>query len=397
MRVSPRVVLAGAVAAQAAVSIVQFGLPAIGPELRDAFELTLAELGAVLTVNLLGSGLALFAAGIAVDRYGARAVTAAGTGMAAGALATAAFAPGVPTLLLALFVAGVGSAVVPIAGAASLFRAYAVERRGWAMGVRQMAVPLGGTIAAVLLPGLEALGGVRLALLAGALAVALAGAAFALVADGRAPVRAVSGLAVRRIWRAPGMRRLLLVAAFYTVVLQSLLTFAVPSLREAGFSPFVAGAAFLAINVTAGVARVVWGRVADRAGGTRRVRALVAAGWVAAAGGVLFTLGLHTGAAGVVAASVLFAFGALGWNALVYVSAGERTPPEFAARSVAFAATLVFVLSALSTPAMGALADAVGWDALWLTTALVALVGAVAALRIPPVEAPPRADAHPLA
>jgi MFS family permease len=190
---------------------------------------------------------------------------------------------------------------------------------------------------------------------------------------------------------------LLLVAAFYIVVLQSLLTFAVPSIREAGLSPLVAAGSFFAINVTAGVARIVWGRIADRAGGTRRVRALVATGWVAAAGGMLFTLALHAGSAAVVLTAVLFAFGALGWNALVYVSAGERAPPEVTARSVAFAATLVFVLSAVSTPAMGALADAVGWDAFWLTTALVALVGAVLAARIPPVDVAPRPAGHPLA
>ena len=46
-----------------------------------------------------------------------------------------------------------------------------------------------------------------------------------------------------------------------------------------------------------------------------------------------------------VAAAVLFGFGALGWNALVYVSAGERAPPELAARSVAVAATVVFLIS----------------------------------------------------
>jgi hypothetical protein len=81
----------------------------------------------------------------------------------------------------------------------------------------------------------------------------------------------------------------------------------------------------------------------------------------------------------------------------VYVSAGERTPPEFAGRSVAFAATLVFVLSAVSTPAMGALADAVGWDAFWLATALVSVSGALLAVRIPPVAPSPRSAAHPLA
>jgi hypothetical protein len=40
---------------QAAVSFVAIGLPAIGPELRRAFALSLPELGAVLTGSLFGS------------------------------------------------------------------------------------------------------------------------------------------------------------------------------------------------------------------------------------------------------------------------------------------------------------------------------------------------------
>ena len=67
---------------------------------------------------------------------------------------------------------------------------------------------------------------------------------------------------------------------------------------------------------------------------------------------------------------MLFGFVALGWNALVYVNAGERAAPELAARSVAVAATVVFLLSAISTPLLGALASHAGWDVFWIVTAV---------------------------
>ena len=47
--------LATASAAQAAVAFVNFGLPAIGPQLSLQYSLSLAALGAVLTAGLLGS------------------------------------------------------------------------------------------------------------------------------------------------------------------------------------------------------------------------------------------------------------------------------------------------------------------------------------------------------
>jgi hypothetical protein len=88
------------------------------------------------------------------------------------------------------------------------------------------------------------------------------------------------------------------------------------------------------------------------------------------------------GAALVVPAAVLFGFGAFGWNAIVYVSAGERASPELAGQSVSIALTVVFVLSAVCTPPLGAVADHVGWDAFWLSTGAIALAGAAVAARL---------------
>jgi MFS family permease len=376
-------VLAAASAAQAAVSFVSYGLPAIGPQLREHFHLSLAALGAVLTANLFGSGLALIAAGVAVERYGSRAATLAGTALGAGGLLGAACAgrSGL-ALFAALLVSGVGVAVVPVAGAGALFRVYAPARRGWALGVRQMAVPLGGTVAAATMPALDHWGGVRLPLLVGAVALAIAGCVFAPLSGDERTSRRMR-LEVRRILAAPGMARLLLVAACYIVVLQAALTFSVDSARAAGLSAFAAGATYFAINVTAVVARLVWGRVADAGGGSRRVRTLVDLGLIAAIGAVLFTLALHADAALVVLAAVVFGFGAFGWNAIVYVTAGERTPPELAGQSVTVALTVVFVLSAVCTPPLGAVAEGIGWDAFWLSVGAVALAGAVVATGIP--------------
>jgi MFS family permease len=373
---SAKAVLAGASAAQTAVSLISYGLPAIGPDLRRHFGLSLTELGAVLTANLLGSGLALIVAGIAVDRYGSRAATLVGTAVSTGGLIGAALASSKAVLFAGLLVSGIGSAVVPIAGAGALFRVFPPARRAFALGIRQMAVPLAGTISAGAMPGLVALGGIRLALLFGAAALATTGIALAVVVEHEPLPAPARRQGVRTILRAPGMLRLLVVAAFYIVVLQAMLVYTVPAARAFGLSAFAAGATYFVITATAMAARLVWGRVADRNEGARRSRTLFEVGVVAAVGGVLFTFALHAGAAALIPAAIVFAFGAFGWNALVYVSAGERSGPELAGRSVAVAATLVFVLSAVTTPPLGSLADHVGWDAFWGATAGLAAIGA---------------------
>ncbi len=379
---SPRTVLIWASAAQAANSLLNFGLPAIGPEVQEEFGVGLFVLGAMLTASLLGSGVALLGAGVAVDRYGGRITTFVGVAVGTAGLIGAALASSAAMLVGFLFISGLGMAAIPIAGMSSVFRAYGIAERGRALGIRQMAVPLGGAIGAVLLPALEAAGGVELVLLVCAGAAAATGIPFALVAERSPTAEKRPPISLLAVVRAPGMPRLLLVATLYIVVLQAFLVYVVPAVRDAGFSSLFAWILFFAINVTAGVARIVWGRVADRDGGTRRVRALVGAGWVAAAGACLFGIALHFGAAAVLVAAVIFAFGALGWNALVYVSAGERSSPELAGQSVAIAASLIFVLSAFTAPPMGALADQAGWDVLWATCAGLAITGALVASRL---------------
>jgi MFS family permease len=388
---SPGAVLTAASTAQATIASVSFGLPAIGPQLSDDYGLSLFGLGAVVVAALLGSGIGLIPAGIAVDRFGARGTTFAGTTLGVAGLVAAAFSPSAAPLFAALLVFGLGSAVVPVAGAGALFAAYPPARRGWALGVRQTAVPLGGTVAAVAYPALYALGGPTLTFLVSAAAVAAAGLAFALVA-GAEPHRREPGprRPFRAILAAPGLRRLLVVAACYIVVLQALLTYIVPAVRDAGHSELTAAIAYFAINVAAMVARITWGRIADRDAGSRRVRTLVEVGLVAAVGALGFTLALHGPAPLVIVVAVLFGLGALGWNALVYVSAGERVDAALAGRSVAVAATVVFVLSGLVTPVLGALVDVAGWDALWLTTGAIAAVGALVAARLPVVAAAAR-------
>lgn len=380
--------LASATGSQAAVSFVHFGLPAIGPELRAAYALTLAELGAVLAAGLLGSGLALIAAGAAVDSFGPRLTTLSGTALGVLALSAAAFVDGLVPLIAALAVFGVGAAVVPIAGTTTLFRVYPASRRAWALGVRQMAVPLGGTVAAVAMPVLVRAGGVELAFAVAAALLAATGCLFALMPEERAlSARPRVPRAFRTVVRSQGMPRLLVVAALYIVVLQAVLAYAVPAVRAAGLSALVASVAYLGINVSAMAARVVWGKVADRQEGGRRARTLVEVGLVAAAGALVFTFALHAGPVATVAAALLFGFGALGWNGIVYVSAGELAAPELAGRSVAVAATVVFLISAVCTPLLGAVAAGAGWDAFWLSTSLLAFLGALTAVRLTPVRA----------
>ena len=159
-----RTILVLAVASQAAFSMITFGLPAIGVEIRERFDLGPAGFGAVFAAVGIGSAAALIPAGALVDRFGGRRILVIGGVVNGAGLILAAFAGSAPAYAAALVLAGIGGAAVPVAGMTALLRVFEPEKRGMAMGWRQLGVPLGGTIGSAVLPALAALGGVRLAM-----------------------------------------------------------------------------------------------------------------------------------------------------------------------------------------------------------------------------------------
>ncbi len=375
--------LLAASAAQAAVSYVLLGLPSIGPQLRTHFGLSLAELATLLATMQAGAGIGLIPAGRAADRWGSRAVTLVGTGITVAGMLIGAASTSVALLYAGLVLAGIGSAIVPVSGAGAIFRVYPSQRRAWALGIRQMAVPVGGMIAALTVPPLDRLGGTRVVLIVGAMGVALTGLAFSAVSDSVRISHGSSVRIVRGIWHGPGIGRLLVVTVAYLFILQSVLVCTVPAMHAAGFPSFQASLAYFMVNLAAIASRAVWGRVADLDSGTRRKRSLVETGLLSSAGALLFGVALHLPLGFLLPSVAFFAFASLGWNAVVYALAGEWAGPHLAGRAFSVVATVVFLSAAVVNPVIGGLAQWAGWNALWVITAVVGVVGALAAASLP--------------
>ena len=375
----PRTTLIIAVIAQAAVSVVQFGLPAIGVDIQNMFGLGPAGFGAVFAAVGLGSAVALIPAGMLVDRFGARPVLLLGAAINFCAYLAASVAPNAALFAAAIFLAGIGSSAVPVAGMSSLLREFPPERRGIALGWRQLAVPMGGAIGAAALPLLAHVGGVRLALIVTAFATASTASVFAWLS-------AAGGGTARRMrldgaLTARGMRPLLVVGLLYVYALGASLTYIVAAARDDGLGKAEAGALFVVLNLSAAASRLVWGRMADRGGGTRRVRTLIECGMLAAVAGLAMAPVLHVGFVLAVPVTVALGFGCFGWNGVLYVTAGELVGPDRAARAVGVASTMVFGAGALAAPVSGLVAEHAGYDVMWLTAAASSAAGAAFAWR----------------
>ena len=376
-----RTILVLAVASQAAFSMITFGLPAIGAEIRDKFDLGPAWFGAVFAAVGLGSAAALIPAGALVDRFGGRRVLIVGGIVNGIGLLLAASAGTAETFAAALVLAGIGGAAVPVAGMTALLRVFEPAQRGMAMGWRQLGVPLGGTLGAAVLPALAAVGGVRLAMAGAGVAAAATALAFAVVSDDRPASVSRAGQSVAAVLRIPGFKPLLAVGLLYVLALGAILAHYVGALRDAGLSHAEAAAGFAALNVTAAVSRIVWGRVADGGGGTRRARTLTEIGILTVAATCVMPLVLAVVPTAALGFGVVVAFGAFGMNGVLYLLAGELAGSSRAGRAVGVASTVVFGMGSLAAPIAGFAIERTGYDAVWVMSAVVAAAGAVTARR----------------
>lgn len=371
-------------ACQSSISIVQWGLGVLAPDLAHRYGLSAAGLGTLISATSFGNAIALVAAGVAVDRIGPRIPLLVG-GIATGVLlALGGYAPSVAALGVCLLLSGIAGSLISVAGTVSVFHGFPPERRGAALGVRQMSIAAGGLVASFLLPGLAAFGGIELALLGCGLLTAVTSVLFAL-ASPAGPLHDVDvgHIDVRAVLLAPGMRRLLLIGFLLVCALTAILTFIVPAARASGVSTAGAASLFTAVSLSAMAARIVFGRLADRHGGKRRRRTLREIALLASAGALVFWFASGHGLALQLPAVALFAFGALGFNGVLYTIAGELVGPERAGQAVGLAATVLFGGGAIGAILLGFLADLLGYRALWPAAAIVALAGALLSLGLP--------------
>jgi MFS transporter, FSR family, fosmidomycin resistance protein len=139
------------------------------PWLKEAFGLSYAELGLLMTVFFVVSGIGQALAGFVVDRVGARAVLFSGIGFLGVSALVLSQANSYPMLLAGSMLAGVGNSVFHPADFTLLNKRVSTPRLGHAFSVHGISGNLGWAAAPVFLTAMAGLFDWRTALLAAAL------------------------------------------------------------------------------------------------------------------------------------------------------------------------------------------------------------------------------------
>src|SRR4051812_4979583 len=367
------VVLGAGVAAQAAYSALGTGVAVLVPQLRAEYGLSLTQVGVLLAAASAGMVLTLLAWGLLTDRVGERVVVALGLGAAGLAFVAAATLPSYGVVFALLTLAGMFGASVSAASGRAVMGWFAAEERGFALGIRQTAVPLGWAVAALALPPIVHAGGLS-AGLAALGAGCLAGAAVGVRPLPAPPRFAGAELDVGRPLRDPRLWRLSAGSTFYVGVQIALTSFVVVFLHdERGFSLTEAAAVLAVISILGGALRILLGRLSDRL--ASRVVPLRAVGVVLAASVALTAV--LSDAPNALLVPALIAAGAIScaWNGLSFTAAAELAGRGKAGAALGFQQTALAVGSAVATPPFAWLVSVTSWRAGFAALAALPLLG----------------------
>ncbi|PTL59400.1 MFS transporter [Paraconexibacter algicola] len=383
------VVLAVGALGAGAFNSLRMGLPAISPELRSTYALSLPEVGLAFTALSVGVLVTLVPWGLLSDRIGERPVMTVGLTGTAAALLLAASARSFGALLAAFALAGMFGASATGASGRAVMGWFPRRERGFALGIRQMALPLGGAIAAVTLPALAHRGGLELALhaLAGACAGAAVAAAIWLRPAPPLPAWQAARIAAAHAGEPPPTRdprawRLGAGSALLVTAQAALIGFLVLYLVDVeGLAPGPAAAALAATQFAGAMSRIVAGRSSDRAGArlpllrriARRNALLLAA--VAA----LVALGTPLAIPLALAATV----STMSWNGLAFTAAGEISGRDRAGVAMSLQNTIVALGTTVAPAVFGLVVASTSWA---LGFALVAVAPALAVVVLAPLE-----------
>lgn len=367
--------------AQAGASVVQQALGSLSPIFVAAFGLSKAQLGVIFTALMLGSALFVGAAGVFTDRWGERRmVLFSGMAMTCALLAATLFAS-YAWIVACIGVFGAGYAASTPAGGRAIL-AWFDRDRGFAMGIRQTGVPVGGLLGALTLPLVAHVAGYRGAFAFAAAIVAvttlIAYAGYREQRDDGAPAITLASVvrgmhALARDPRLIGVTLTCMILVSAQAAMNAFLT--VTGVAVVGTSAAVAALAFACAQGAAACGRLAWGYVSDRVLRGERLIPFAAICLLAALASAALALTYFGAVAALFVAAIVLGFSAAGWNGLMAATISEIGGSERAASALGIALTAIFLASSAAPTGFGALADHTSLRVAWLATAALTVLG----------------------
>ena len=350
---------------QAMVAMALLTLPVMAPVVAEAMKVSPALVGLYVSVTYAGAMVSALMGGAIVARLGAIRVSQWGLFLCSVGLLLCAV-PWLPAMVLGAVLIGLGYGPITPASSHLLARTTPAHQMSLVFSIKQTGVPLGSMLAGAIVPPLLLVSSWQASLMAVALVCVLCawGAQVLrtrLDSDRRADALVQWGSLVQPIRLVLAHRALYTMAScsfMFSMVQLSLTTYLVTFLHDdLSYGLVAAGLALSATQMGGMGGRLVWGYVADRWLGARRMLLLLASMMALGALASAF-LSADTPKAMVVAILVAFGASAIGWNGVYLAEVARRAPEGKASMATGGTLAFTFLGVVVGPPVFGALS---GW------------------------------------
>jgi ACS family hexuronate transporter-like MFS transporter len=376
-------VLALIMAAQTMANVGPLGIPSIAPLIREGLGLSMAQAGSFLSAYYIGPVLMSLPAGWLADRWGVRGAMILGQALIAVGLGAVAMAPSFSFIVVILVLAGAGYGVLNPTTTKAGMAWFPPRQRATVVGLKQVGLPFGGALGALMMPPVAIAFGWRTAVaLAAAVVGALAILTWALYRDLPEPEAKGPAPARPGFWTVIANRDLWLVGVstlIFAGVQTVFLAFLVLYLRDVVQIALVVAAKYLVTaQISGAIGRIGFGLLSDRLFGGRRRIVLAIAGL----GSIACALALSATAPGtgpwrLTPLAVGIGVFGVGWNGVQHTLMAELAGPRAAGTAVGLGLAISSLGVTVCPPVFGMVVERLGgFGAAWITLA----VGMVVAL-----------------
>lgn len=348
------------------------------PELQRSTGISLPSASLLAMMASVGLMITTVPWGAALDRYGERSIlllSLGGTCLATtGTVVAAAFSAPTWALGATLLLAGASAASTNGAGGRIVVGWFPAEQRGTAMGIRQMAQPLGVGVSAMTVPVLAQHVGLAAGVAVFPILAAVAVAVTALVIiDPPHPAGTGSAEVPNPyrhndfLWRVHGVSVLLVIPqmALWTFVPVWLMV-------DRGWAPAAAGVLVTVTQIVGALGRIAAGRWSDQWGSRMRPIRIIASAAATATMLLAVTDAIDSpvAIAIMVAASII----TVADNGLAFTSIAEFAGPSWSGRALAVQNTAQYLVGSAAVPLIATTIDGVGYPIAFAVTAIAPLI-----------------------
>ncbi|BAI75713.1 major facilitator superfamily protein (plasmid) [Azospirillum sp. B510] len=362
------VILIVSTISQASASFASQGIGILSGFLQESLKLNALEVGLLITASGAAAIPGLLVVGNLLDRQSERHIIGLGAFVIALGMVGAAYASNFHVLLAGLFVMGIGYSTAQPGGSKAISSWFPKNQRGLAMGIRQAGLPLGGAVAAGILPMITARFDWRAAFVVSAVVALGGGVLFACFY--KSPPASVASPAARppttlsylvAMLRQPYMRRIMWSGASLVMAQYGILIFMVIYFKESlGLSLQYGTVLLLSCQVSGACGRVFLAGWSDHSRAGRLLPIITSMGAVIAGFVVLLFLPTNTPYPVLLLIAVWLGFFGFGWYGpwVAYVS--ESAPPDRVGLAIGTAMAVNQISIIGTPPLLGLLCDASG-------------------------------------